>query len=222
MSYNIWQLNRNVPAAVALIREQQPDILLLQELSPYMALEFKKQLANLYPGQELHFVYNPGIAQGIITHYPLTPLEGTPHAGRALKVRVETPDGPIQIWNVHLRQPFYWPRHASEIESLAHAASDVNEPLILGGDFNTTDQSEMYRELSQHLSNAHWEAGWGFGFSFPSSQHTFKGIGAVPMPIIRIDHLFHNDHLFVRKARTLSEDGGSDHLPIVAEFILVK
>jgi endonuclease/exonuclease/phosphatase (EEP) superfamily protein YafD len=38
--------------------------------------------------------------------------------------------------------------------------------------------------------------------------------------MIRIDHLFYNDSLLAYNAATLSDSGQSDHLPIVAEFIL--
>jgi endonuclease/exonuclease/phosphatase (EEP) superfamily protein YafD len=222
MSYNIWWHNRDLTAAVALIKREQPDILLLQEVRPYMAQELKQELADLYPGQELHFLYAGSEGQAVVSRYPLTPLESSLQKGRNQKVRVETPGGYLQVWNVHLSQPFSWRRHTAQVKSLTREASEVDEPLIIGGDFNTTDQSEMYRALSQHLSNAHWEAGWGFGFTFPSSKMNLKGELSVPSPLIRIDHLFYNEGLFVQKAGTLPTSGGSDHLPITAKFLLVK
>jgi endonuclease/exonuclease/phosphatase (EEP) superfamily protein YafD len=182
----------------------------------------KQELADLYPNQEIHFIYEPGQGQGIISRYPIESLESSLQRGQAQKVRVETPGGPIQVWNVHLSQPFRWRRQTAQVEELIQAVSEVAEPLIVGGDFNTTDQSEMYRSLSRHLSNAHWEAGWGFGFSYPSPERTLNRDISIPTPLIRIDHLFHNGGLFVQKAKTLSTSGGSDHFPIIAKFSLVE
>jgi endonuclease/exonuclease/phosphatase (EEP) superfamily protein YafD len=222
MSYNVWVYNRNIPAIATVIRQEQPDILLLQELSPRIVLELKRLLADLYPGQELYFAYDVDKYQGVVSRYPLTPNEGSPHQGRTQKVWVDTPGGRIQVWNVHLSQPIVWRKHTQQVDILTQAVAKVNEPLIMGGDFNTTDQSEMYGYLNEQLKNAHWEAGWGFGFSFPASERTFKRLLTLPTPLIRIDHFFHNDSFFVKKAGTLSDSGGSDHLPIVAEFLLVK
>jgi endonuclease/exonuclease/phosphatase (EEP) superfamily protein YafD len=222
MSYNIWRGNDKPQTALALIRQEQPDILLLQELRPYIAQELKQGLAALYPNQELYFIYEPSQGQGVISRYPLEPIENSLQRGQAQKVRVEMPGGSLQVWNTHLSRPFRWRRQAAQVEELIQAASGVTEPLIIGGDFNTTDQSEVYRSLSQHLSNAHWEAGWGFGFSYPSPERTLNRDISIPTPMIRIDHLFHNESLFVQNAKTLSDSGGSDHFPVIAKFSLVE
>jgi endonuclease/exonuclease/phosphatase family metal-dependent hydrolase len=91
----------------------------------------------------------------------------------------------------------------------------------VGGDFNTTDQSEGYHLLAQHLKNAHWEAGWGFGFSFPANQPRFKRI-PILTPVVRIDHIFYSSHFLAHSATTLSDSGGSDHLPVIAELVGVE
>jgi vancomycin resistance protein VanJ len=223
MSYNVLVINRNIPAMAAVIRQQQPDILLLQELSPHMGRALQDSLADLYPGQGFYFAQDFDTSQAILSRYPLSPVENPLQEGRAQQVRIQTPGGPVQVWNVHLSQPRRWQRHTRQVEALVQAASNVEEPLILGGDFNTTDQSEMYHYLNEHLRNAHWEAGWGFGFTFPASDLTIRRRTIpVPTPLIRIDHLFHNDRFFVKKAGTLPVSGGSDHLPVVAEFLQVK
>jgi vancomycin resistance protein VanJ len=221
MSYNVLYANKHIDRAAQLIRQEQPDILLLQEVTPRLAEALTPQLVDLYPGGQVHFAYEPDVAQAIISRYPLTPLELAYEKGRTQKVRVETPVGPIEVWNVHPSTPLPWVRQYQQITALAEDISTVDSPLIVGGDFNTTDQSETYRLVNQHLQNAHWEAGWGFGFSFPARSPKFKGV-PVLTPVIRIDHIFYNQYFLARSARTLDKSGGSDHFPVVAELSLVK
>ena len=97
----------------------------------------------------------------------------------------------------------------------------AKNPVILGGDFNTSDQSQTYRLVSQYLKDAHWESGRGFGFTYPTSSYRFKKKYFVP-PLIRLDHIFYSSQFIPINARTLNESGGSDHLPVVAEFVINK
>lgn len=221
MSYNVWGRNKHVAEVAQNIRQEQPDILLLQEVTPRTAKALTPQLVDLYPGSQLHFAYDPDIGQAIISRYPLTLLEAARQKGRTQKVRVDTPVGPIEVWNVHPNVPLPWKQQYQQIAALTEDISAAGGPLIVGGDFNTTDQSETYRLVSQYLQNAHWEAGWGFGFSFPAHSPNFKGV-PVLTSIIRIDHIFYSRHFLARSARTLEESGGSDHFPVVANLSLVK
>ena len=222
MSFNIWSRNENITDLSALIAAEQPDILLLQELKPYQAHQLTKALANLYQATELNFAYEPDIEQGVISRYPLTPLGAYPNKGRAQKVLAETPNGAITIWNIHPSSRRGWLLRYQQISALL--TEDIlpsGGPVILGGDFNTTEQTQAYRLVDQHLDNAHWEAGWGFGFSFPSPERRFRGDLSFPS-LVRIDHIFYSDHLFAHQAGTLAGSAGSDHLPIVATLSWVK
>jgi vancomycin resistance protein VanJ len=200
--------------------EQQPDLLLIQELDSYHVRTLLDQLDSLYPAHKLHFTYEPQMRQAVISRYPLTPLEVIRSEGRAQKVIVHAPGQNVLVVNVHFSQPRYWRRHYGEMTRLLSSLKDVELPLLVGGDFNTTDQSEVYRMLDNVLDNAHWQAGWGFGFTFPADKRNFRGL-TPPTPVIRIDHIFHNDRFLATAARTLSDSGGSDHFPVIAELELV-
>lgn len=223
MSYNVWGRNQNMSAIAELIKQEQPDILLLQELSPRAARSLRPELTHLYPDSKLHLAYEPQTYQGIISRYPLTPLKASLQGSRIQSVIVETPSGPITVWNVHTAQPWPWSRQYRQFSKLAKAVASLDGPLIVGGDFNTTDQSDAYHLVAQHLGNAHWEAGWGFGFSFPAPARPIHGHPLLTLPpAVRIDHIFHSHHFFTRSARTLAESGGSDHFPVIAEFSQVR
>lgn len=221
MSYNVLYRNQTLDQAIDLIQQEQPDILLLQEVTPYIALTFQPALDNLYPGQPSYYAYDLNIGQVVVSRYPIRPLDSFPEQGRTQKVLIEIPGGPIQVWNVHPTTPLAWSRQYRQISQLAEAITAVPGPLIVGGDFNTTEHSITYRLVNQHLNNAHWEAGWGFGFSFPAHTPRVKGLPVVT-PMVRIDHIFYSDHFFARQARTLPDSGGSDHYPVIAELSLVQ
>jgi endonuclease/exonuclease/phosphatase (EEP) superfamily protein YafD len=221
MSYNVYARNQNIGAAVAVIRQERPDILMLQEVTRSHAHTLPEELADLYPGGELHLAFEPIMGQAIISRYPLTPTGGSYQMGRSQKVKVHTPDGAIAVWNVHPYAPLVWSHQYQQIAAIATEIASVDGPLIVGGDFNTTDQAETYRLISQYLRNAHWESGWGFGFSWPANAPRLKRVPIIT-PLVRIDHIFYSDHFFATSAGTLATAGGSDHLPVVAELSLVR
>lgn len=219
MSYNVWGRNKTLEQAARLIRQEQPDILLLQEVYPPLAKNLAAMLHDLYPDAQLHVAYEPRAGQAVFSRFPVTPVALAYEKGRTQKVSLTTPAGRIAVWNLHPNVPQPWTRHFQQLSALTEDIAQIGEPLIVGGDFNTTDHSETYELVNQYLENAHWEAGWGFGFTFPAHQPRFKSI-PILTPLLRIDHIFYSPHFTAHHARTLSESGGSDHFPVVAELTL--
>lgn len=221
MSYNVWGRNRNTAAITGVVGQVRPDILLLQEVKPAAARKIKTSLSGLYPRGELFWVYEPAIGQAVASRYPVVSSTAEPQKGRVQKVVLRTPAGPVAVWNVHTNHPFPWSRQYRQLAALTADIAAEDMPLIVGGDFNTTDQSETYRLVNRYLRNAHWDAGWGFGFSFPARTRLVKKLPLLT-PVVRIDHIFYSNHFFARSARTLTRAGGSDHFPVVAEFSLTR
>jgi vancomycin resistance protein VanJ len=223
MSYNIWSENSNMARAAALILREKPDILLLQEVKPRQYHKLKLEIRKLYAELEIepNFSYSPDLLQAVMSPYPLVFLDKFKRKAQVQIVRVDMPHGPITIFNVHPLRGNWLRRHNELAALLKENILTVDGPVILGGDFNTTDQTGTYRLLSRHLRNAHWETGRGFGFTFPAPGSLGIGVISIP-PLVRIDHLFFNQYFSITSAYTLRESGGSDHLPIVAEFVFVS
>jgi len=99
---------------------------------------------------------------------------------------------------------------------LAKDIETTDYPLIVLGDFNATDQSTTYKTINRYLHNAHWDAGWGFGFTFPAPPHVPPEWPFETGVIYRIDHIFYSDHFTAHDAQTLTTSAGSDHLPVTA------
>ena len=217
MSYNVWGHNRNLAASAHLVKTEQPDILLLQELNPDHLPVFIDHLDGLYPDKPMQFDYVSEMNQGIISRFPIAPLSADEEKGRAQKVHLITPFGPITVINVHIHN-FPWRRRQQElINILNEDIATVDDPIIFGGDFNTNDQSQAYQMVQRHLKNAHWESGCGFGFTFPSPAKRKNRFFLWPA-FIRIDHIFYSNHFHSYNARTLIDSGGSDHYPVTAEI----
>jgi endonuclease/exonuclease/phosphatase (EEP) superfamily protein YafD len=86
------------------------------------------------------------------------------------------------------------------------------------GDFNTTEQQPGYRRLyAVGLKDAHAEAGWGFGFTYPAPKRRLPWL---PFSVIRIDHIFFGSSW--RASRTwISPMMNSDHQTLVADLRLI-
>ncbi len=218
MTYNVWSRNRQIGDMARIIAEQRPDILLLQEIDAKKIAALAAALAPHF-ADRLYLAHSPDLLQGIISRYPIEPLEAIRHKGQAQIVRLRLPAGAVTVFNVHpLRRGGWRQRHNQIAALIEEEIAATDGPLILAGDFNTTDQTQLYRRITYHLRNAHWEAGFGFGFTYPASSAHLVGPLPVP-PLVRIDHIFFSPHFFPCSARTLTEAGGSDHYPVMAEFI---
>lgn len=72
-----------------------------------------------------------------------------------LLVRLETPLKILRVINIHAFRKGWDDRHWRMQQILEEDVLNVPEPVILGGDFNTTEQSETFQILRKILQNAH-------------------------------------------------------------------
>jgi len=216
VSYNTWSKNYEINRIAGVIKEQKPDILLLQEITPRIFESLKAGLKDLYSPGKAYFSYDPEMLLAVVSRFPAEPGTVTKGSGRVQKVTLHSPVGPITVFNVHILRRGGWQSRYRKInrllkQDLIHETG----PVILGGDFNIPDQSETYRYITRYLANTHREAGFGFGFSFPACP--VKLFGLIPIPsLVRIDHIFINEHFETLQAGTIKDSGGSDHFPVMA------
>jgi len=98
---------------------------------------------------------------------------------------------------------------------LAAGLSQLGRPVVLAGDFNMTASSRSYDLVAARFEDSFREAGWGFGHTYPTR---LRGLG-IALPLLRIDYIFHSPELVALRA-AVGADGGSDHLPLVADLAL--
>ncbi len=148
------------------------------------------------------------------------------HSARLNRVRLRLPSGAeFILGSVHmptLRFGFYrlfggnvagmklhidWWRH--EMGRVIGALSDVRgTPLLVGGDFNMTTDDSTMAALATQFSFGFEEAGWGYGYTRPTT-----------FPWFRIDHILASPEWVFTRC-WVGADLGSDHLPLLAEAVL--
>src|SRR5262249_40218923 len=134
----------------------------------------------------------------IVSRYPIrnTQDRGTPPL--AVCATLEAPMGRLQFVTLHLGTPrdgllavarqgelgiaeleTNIARRRSESERLTAGLRDVDGPLLITGDFNTTVESAIYRDYWAKYTDAFSVAGWGWGVTQVTPRRTAA----------RIDHI---------------------------------
>lgn len=246
LTFNTWGNgnDRGITQKEAWIREVNADLVLLQEMSTPAARESQSRLADTYPYQFIHFEANGTRANLTLSRYPILETSnsnvGASDAPLPERIVIDANGHIIVIYNAHMiwpanRYPRYRlprqfrnyylrvalsysdaPRNA-QIRNFLQIIDREQFPVIVAGDFNTSDYSLMYQEIASHLRDSFAEAGYGFGASWPNT--TFLGLPDFIPPLIRIDYIWHSHHFQTVRA----EQGPrlySDHIPLVATLVL--
>jgi endonuclease/exonuclease/phosphatase (EEP) superfamily protein YafD len=235
MTANVLQDNDDYASLAALLAEQQPDVVAVQELGTAMAASLPEPLRERYPYQALHPAES-WVGVGVFSRYPIEAQTApNPDDGACLcqQVTVSVEGRLATLLNVHLTPPLGVTFRDSAGGLPAFPAPHVHErelslrmilqrveanrgPLVVLGDFNTNDGQPFYRLLRWRLADAHRGGGWGFGFTFPTQRDGYP----LPFSLIRIDYIFHDESWATRAAWT-GNLPGSDHRYVVADLILV-
>ena len=237
MTFNMWSGSRTAETAQVIAEAGYPDIVALQELTPLMTDVLLRELGSVYPHRVTRY-FHAHRGLGVLSRVPLEPLDAPNLTGLERcdiqLARVTTPEGTTLVYNVHLhstnllrfldfgvpiaegtRESFA--RRQICIEAVLEDMAHRGEAVILLGDFNTTDQHDIYRMLRRSLRDSHRDAGWGFGHTFPADDGGYRGI-PLPPRLIRIDMIFYNDAFRARSSRVSAVYGESNHRPVIAEL----
>ena len=142
--------------------------------------------------------------------------------GAAATFEIKTPQGPVSLISLHLASPHGGlltfredsgaklsgnvARRWRESDRLLDLAQRVQNPLLMAGDFNTTDDSPIFREHWGQFADAFSQCGLGFGYTYIIG-HTQ----------LRIDHILAGPSWRVIRCWT-GPDVGAAHRPLVADL----
>ncbi len=210
--------------SAAAIRRSGADLVALQETTARWEQVLRRRLGRRYPYQR----YRRGGGAGgmaILSRYPVKEVGWyrPPKGGwfPAWLLRVSTPQGPVQVLNVHLRPPLgqsgvsslpvtYFSTRAVRLREIRRHLGRVSPklPLVMLGDFNEDDGGRAVRYLTTK------------GLRSALAQHdrrtaTWQWRTSVGTVRSRLDHIFHSKELRCVNAQVLGE-AASDHFPVEA------
>ncbi len=233
VTFNVQGSNRELRQATQWLIDTAPDLIVLQET----AEGYDHRLAPLYAAyaHEDHIEGSVRIfSRYAITKREIITIEDEP--GRlALRVVVDQDGRDLAVYAVHLTLPlkprpqpdpdadigpeallrYDESRRNAQIRRLLAIVESEALPHIVAGDFNMSDASLIYDEVATQVTDAWRAAGVGAGRSWPVAEAI--GLPRVIHPLLRIDYIWHSDHLRATAA-ALGEPIGSDHLPLSIEL----
>ncbi len=210
-SANVHVDNRDVTAMRASIEAARPDIIVLVELG-ILTPEAREHLLRDYPHRSSSDPAGHGdtVAQAVIaSRWPLSPVRSLSNWNQTVVGRVETPVGPVNVVATHFTRPWpYVPSIAQlrQAETLTETLHQLDSPVIVAGDFNSTSAARIGRGL-RAANDLHPAP------AYPGTWPTF-----LPSVFgITIDQVYASEDLaFV--SRRIGVPMGSDHRPVVTEI----
>jgi vancomycin resistance protein VanJ len=217
--------------AAQLAPGQHADIVLLQGVYPQLASS--SALANLnsaYPNHLTQYEFGVWsrykIADSAAVSLGTTTADINGSSGLvagvaqvvvgALRVTIDTPEGPLVLYVVHLPQPtlgdqgFAKARDAALSRLVKVVRADHAARLAVVGDVNVAQTDRRFSDLTGlGLTSAQAAAGRGFGFTWPAE-----------FPVVRLDDLLVRGADPVRSVVLSALSGGKTHLPIEVDLHL--
>jgi endonuclease/exonuclease/phosphatase family metal-dependent hydrolase len=177
MTWNLWwrlgPWEERAAAIASVVREVQPDVLLLQEVWSAEGDSAAHRLAAAVGLAHVEITDDPfaerrgeagvGFHNAIASRWPLAQvrshalprLDGTPGHRRALSAVVDTPHGEWPVVSTHLDHRFDESAvRQLQAESLLHLVAEIRGdpdttlPVVLGGDMNAVPDSDEIRVLT--------------------------------------------------------------------------
>jgi endonuclease/exonuclease/phosphatase family metal-dependent hydrolase len=223
MTWNLWwqfgPWHERERAIVDVVRSIEPDVLLLQEVWSHEGDSSAHRIAAALGGVVAltddpladrrvgHAGFHNAIVSmhpmGDVASHPLPGVDGAPGHRRALTARVETPAGVWPVMSTHLAYRFdesalreQQCRAVLDIVDGLRVDPDVEPPVVIGGDFNATPDSDEIRLLTGRraahrpnlvLSDAWESVGDGPGFTWRDDNPYQR---ETAWPNRRLDYVF--------------------------------
>ncbi|MEZ4868867.1 MAG: endonuclease/exonuclease/phosphatase family protein [Caldilineaceae bacterium] len=235
MTFNMLGTSRKAETAQVIRENGLPDIVVLQEMTPMLRRLVLQEVGDEYPYTAFDVTLN-NRGLGVLSRFPIhgLPTDMLVELNCRLYQVDVTPSEPFLLYNCHPRSTniFYFfndgvpfDRQVQESftarrlwsERLAAEVAQQTLPVLVVGDFNTTDQSDAYHQLRSQLLDAHRSIGWSFGHTFPAETGWFRRIPIVARQV-RIDMVLYTPTFVALQSRVSAAHGESDHLPLVVRM----
>lgn len=245
MSYNVrlfnlfkWLDKEDVPGEIlGFINDKNPDILCIQEFSSSADIDLKiyRHKYILMEGNKIRtgqaiFSKFPIISQGNIVfpnsnnnviyadikkgkdiirvyNMHLQSIKITPDVNEISENINVIDQGKSQMMLIRISKAFKQQQQQAEI--FKEHVRKCEYPIIICGDMNNSAFSYVYRNIKGTLKDSFEEAGSGFGETYKFKYYP-----------TRIDYIFADEKMTVKKFESFSDFENSDHYPIMATMSL--
>ncbi|MCG8700403.1 MAG: endonuclease/exonuclease/phosphatase family protein, partial [Bacteroidales bacterium] len=230
MTYNLLFVNKWPLAITNNIKQNNPDILAVQELTPRWKKILAREIGSAYKYSNT-LPLNGAYGIGIYSKHPITNVSfletnnGRPYAQVAT---INKGSKEIQFINTHLTSPAIavgnpnrftelfaanYRMREQQVKEINHLAKrDSNfDVQILTGDLNTTRFEPLYRKIRRHWVDIYRRKGKGRGVNFPNTDKR--------KPIITLDYIMARGKVQVEETRVI-QGGSSDHLAVFGKIKL--
>lgn len=208
LNANVLASNGNYEKLKRLVQDTDPDILIVQEITPAW-IESLQSLKARYP----YSVTEPRDDPFGIALFSKLPLEATavihaePRGYPQIQAAVISGGERLQLIGAHTANPIgnggYWARNL-HLDGIAALAARTPAPLVVAGDLNISIWSNHYRRLVRDTGLRNAREGFGVEPTWPVF---------FPPAMIPIDHFLVSGDIEVTSYQT-GPDIGSDHLPV--------
>ncbi len=212
------------------IKTQDPDLLCFQEFDYTQTKKFTQ-----YPFHFFNYIYDtePHVPQAIFSKFPIVAkgsLEFPNSKNNAIYADIVYHKDTIRVYNIHLQSYQFVPKrgHLKELatpgfyerlnytfhkqqqqaELVADHMAATRYPILVCGDFNNTQFSNVYRTIKGDLNDSFRERGAGYGRTFNFKYYP-----------LRIDFIL-ADPKFEVRSHTNFNVVLSDHFPVKATLRL--
>jgi endonuclease/exonuclease/phosphatase (EEP) superfamily protein YafD len=203
VQYNLKIHNDREAEAARWVIAQNPDVVMLQEYLDETHPSFRELVTTLPFGVNCKSTKMGEVA--VRTKFPVLQHGCTPGDGFAW-AQVDVKGKPVTFASLHLHWP--WPfRQWEQLAALEEKLSDLPEPVVLTGDFNSAPWSEAVKTV-ERLVRAKAIGGYRTTL-WPDIFHN-----GINIPTFPIDHVLVPKE-FAAASVTVGPLIGSDHRPVI-------
>lgn len=212
--FNVLHNNERHSEFLELIRREQPDIVIAQEVTTRWTRALQ-ELRDEFPYSEV-VAKDRGAGLALLSRFPLACSEvlalGSDERPGII-ARIELPGAALSLFTFHPPAPLR-PKHFGyrneQFAAAAPIARALAAPRVVMGDFNVTIWSPYFSRLLVEAGLVNAREGFGLLPTWPA-WHRAR------LLMIPIDHCLVSPDIEVRDLRT-GPRIGSDHLPLIAEL----
>jgi endonuclease/exonuclease/phosphatase (EEP) superfamily protein YafD len=213
---NVLGTNTNYSRTIDFIEKEMPDFFIVCEINQNWDRAIKKRLQKKYP-------YNGGEVRedfygiSIMSRLPIKKTKihvFVPETGPSIESVLFYDNMKFTVIGTHVFPPSF--RKAAKLAEKQFAGMGdyihtIEGEIIVMGDLNTSSWSQNFKKFLKKSGLKDSRKGFGINSSYPASM---PEILRIP-----IDHALISNRIKV-KSRSTGPDVGSDHLPLIIEFLL--